>query len=71
LLRNRSRAAKTKINLTNADALKTLEVLTLEFRPTCGRRSLTLGRAWNELLANVGIQGDLWQAQPDTGSALE
>jgi hypothetical protein len=30
LLRNRSRAAKTKINLTNADALKTLEVLTPE-----------------------------------------
>ena len=21
--------------------------------------------------ANVGVQGDLWQAQPDTGSALE
>ena len=21
--------------------------------------------------ANVGIQGDLWQAKPDTGSALE
>ena len=26
------------------------EALTLEFRPTGGRRSLTLGRAWNELL---------------------
>lgn len=21
--------------------------------------------------SNVGIQGDLWQAKPDTGSALE
>ncbi len=25
--------------------------LTLEFRATCGRRSLTLGRPWNNLLA--------------------
>jgi hypothetical protein len=41
---------KTKTNFTNADALKTPEVLTLEFRATGGRRSLTLGRPWNDLL---------------------
>jgi hypothetical protein len=38
-------------------------MLTSEFRPTGGRRSLTLGRAWNELLAKHSKDADLFLAR--------